>query len=399
MTQFALNFSPASSASVDSGHAPAPALAAPVKVPRSIGVETSGEKASLAPAAPSFDMVGFDIGWDYARYRLAPPADHFHAGHPVRQGWQAAQMALGVRTLQPSLAVAQWLQLRLQAWMHGRTFESIMVTPRFVCQLQARQCPVTREVLDAAPGVSKRDVSNPGVIVTLYDGAGVAAGNLAMVSARAAQAWHDAPSAFHQTSQQTSQRLLPEEARRLDSLRRMATPMSHAEAMAHPLTLLPPARVRLLNPAHALQVLLTRLLLGGAYARRMADVATLLPAAARRPYALLMNTLLARRLAPGWSASASSVRHALEDAWSHPLVLQRWAPFVQTLSRTQCERVVQRAIQRGWAGSGVRWLPEDQATDGWELPTAGRTHAASLAQTSQTSQTSHVPASPYQAQS
>ena len=204
-------------------------------------------------------------------------------------------------------------------------------------------------------------------------------------SARAAQAWHDAPSAFHQTSQ----RLLPEEARRLESLRRMATPMSHAEAMAHPLTLLPPARVRLLNPAHALQVLLTRLLLGGAYARRMADVATLLPAAARRPYALLMNTLLARRLAPGWSASASSVRHALEDAWSHPLVLQRWAPFVQTLSRTQCERVVQRAIQRGWAGSGVRWLPEDQATDGWELPTAGRTHAASLAQTSQTSQTSH----------
>ena len=388
MTQFALNFS---TASMDSGHVPPPALAAPVKVPRSIGVETSGDKAALAPAAPSFDMVGFDIGWDYARYRLAPPADHFHAGHPVRQGWQAAQMALGVRTLQPSLAVAQWLQLRLQAWMHGRTFESIMVTPRFVCQLQARQCPVTREVLDAAPGVSKRDVSNPGVIVTLYDGAGVAAGNLAMVSARAAQAWHDA--------QQTSQRLLPEEARRLDSLRRMATPMSHAEAMAHPLTLLPPARVRLLNPAHALQVLLTRLLLGHAYARRMADVATLLPAAARRPYALLMNTLLARRLAPGWSASASSVRHALEDAWSHPLVLQRWAPFVQTLSRTQCERVVQRAIQRGWAGSGVRWLPEDQATDGWELPTAGRTHAASMSQTPQTFQTSPVPALPYQAQS
>lgn len=352
-------------------------------------------------------MVGFDIGWDYARYRLAPPADHFHAPHPVRQGWQAAQMALGVRTLQPSLAVSQWLQLRLQAWMHGRTFESFMVTPRFISQLQVQQCPVTREMLDATIGVSKRDVSNPGVIVTLYDGAGVAAGNLAMVSARAAQAWHDA----HHTSQQTSQWLLAEEARRLDSLRRMATPMSHAEAMAHPLTLLPPARVRLLNPAHALQVLLTRLLLGHAYARRMADVATLLPAAARRPYALLMNTLLARRLAPGWSACALSVRHALEDAWSHPLVLQRWAPFVQTLSRAQCERVVQRAIQRGWAGSGVRWLPEDQATDGWELPTAGRiqaapvsdashaSHASHVPHASQTFRTSHIPVPPYQAQS
>lgn len=55
------------------------------------------------------DAAGFDIGWDYARYRTLPPAQHLHAGHPVRQGWQAGRAVFGHRTLRPTPAVRQWL--------------------------------------------------------------------------------------------------------------------------------------------------------------------------------------------------------------------------------------------------------------------------------------------------
>ena len=49
--------------------------------------------------ATDADRTGFEIGWDHAHYRLVPPADHLHAGHPVRQGWEAGQAVFGLRTL------------------------------------------------------------------------------------------------------------------------------------------------------------------------------------------------------------------------------------------------------------------------------------------------------------
>jgi hypothetical protein len=267
--------------------------------------------------------------------------------------------------------VAQWLQLRLQAWLRGRVFEEVMVTPRFLAQLAVAQCPVTREALVGAQA---------GVIVTLCDRAGVAAGHLAMLSRRAAtvleggslERAHAHPDPHPDPHPDSSAGLSAEQMRRLQSLRQLVTPMSHAQACAAPLTVLPPARVRLLNPVHALQTVLTRLFLGGAYARRMADLGACLPARARRPYALLMSTLLARRLDAGVAADPIQVRHALEDAWSHPLVLRRWAPFAQSLSRADCDRLVQKAVQRGWAGPSMRWLDEAQATEGWSLQTQGQ---------------------------
>ena len=46
------------------------------------------------------DRTAFEIGWDHARHRLLPPADHLHAGNPVRQGWEAGQAVFGTRTRQ-----------------------------------------------------------------------------------------------------------------------------------------------------------------------------------------------------------------------------------------------------------------------------------------------------------
>lgn len=351
MTQIALNFSDALIEHPPTLSPPRVSLSTPMATP------VIDRQWPSAARAPSWDPVGFEIGWDYARHRLTPSPDHLHPGHPVRQGWQAGCATFGTRTLRPTRHVAQWLQLRLQAWLRGRVFEEVMVTPHFLAQLDVAQCPVTREGLVG---------TQEGVIVTLCDHAGVAAGHLAMVSRRAAAALEGDPHA----------NLSADAMRRLQSLRQLVTPMSHAQACASPLTVLPPARVRLLNPVHALQTVLTRLFLGGAYARRMADLGACLPARARRPYALLMSTLLARRLDVGAASDPVQVRQALEDAWAHPGVLRRWAPLAQSLSRADCDRLVQKAVQRGWAGAAVRWLDEAQATEGWSLQTQGQRQGA-----------------------
>jgi len=155
-------------------------------------------------------------------------------------------------------------------------------------------------------------------------------------------------------------------ARRAADLRALVTPMPHGQASARPLAVLPPARVRVLNPAHELQALLATLFAGGAYARRMSALGTLMPdAAARRAYCALMSTLLARRLESEWAVGREQVRELLEDAWLHPMVQRRWAELMQQLTPAQCARVVRRALERGLAAGRARWLEPERAVEGW----------------------------------
>ena len=166
---------------------------------------------------------------------------------------------------------------------------------------------------------------------------------------------------------------------RLAGLLSLATPAPHARLAAQPLTLLPPNRVRLLNPVQALQTLLTLLFTGGAYGRRLADLAALMPnPSARRRLALFMSTLLARRLTVGWSAERDRVRVTLEDAWSHPVVRRRWEALAEVLTRADCERVVRLATQRGVASACLRWLDDTVATEGWALDCQGQADAPAL---------------------
>lgn len=345
------------------------------------------------PAA-GFDATGFAIGWDHARHGLTPPPDHLHDGHPVRQGWQAGRAALGVRALRPSRQVRQWLGLRLAAWLRGRAFEDVMVTPRFLAQIDVARCPVTRETLSQTEGSPTEAVP-----LALFEGAGCAAGNLAVVSRRAAEARGTLTAAEARAvalrleglagpgtpaapatgaTAATELGLDAAQWRRLAALLSLSTPTPHAQAAALPLAVLPPNRVRLLNPVQAVQAMLTLLLVGLAYARRMTDLAALLPQGARRPCFLFMNTLLARRLAAGWSADRDTVRAALEDAWRHPVVRQRWAQLAATLSAADCERVARLAAQRGLTGAAWRWHDEAEATDGWALETGGLAQAPAV---------------------
>ena len=324
--------------------------------------------------AIAFDTIGFEIGWDHAHHRLVPPVAHLHAGSPVRQGWQAGRALFGTRTLRVTRHVRKWLQLRLNAWVRGRAFEGLAVTPHFLAQIDVAECPVTREPLAHATGTPS-DAS----VDRVNNDAGYAVGNLAVMSvranaAKADHAWHDALAVVREIEAHGRTELDGLDAAawsRLAVLMSFVTPLAHAQVACLPLLVLPPNRLRLLNPAQALQTLLTLQFTRPGAARRVAELAGVVPPAARDAFQVFMHTLLARRLAAGPAAEGPPLRRAMEDAWLHPLVNRRWQRLALQLSEAECERLVQYAGRRGLAAEGWRWLPRDAATEGWALESRG----------------------------
>jgi hypothetical protein len=366
---------------------------------------------------------GFEIGWDHAHYRLTPPAEHLHAGNPVHQGWAAGRAAFGARTLRPTRHVRRSLFLRLQAWLRGESFEPLVVNPRYLALIEPERCPVTGEPLTFAEpfGVSRApDVPADGVaesategasegaaditqasdtdakttttpalpaaaplptdavVMRLRPGAEWEAGQLVTVSRRVAQACGQADLAAVRA---VRQRLMQDKAdpapshgagavqnpgglnagqwQRLEALLSLAQPQPHARVASLPLVLLPPPRLQLVNPAQALQALLTRLFCGPAYARRLTDIGALMPhAEVRRTYFLFMHALLARRMAAGVQTERAAVRSAMEACWTHPLIQRRWEQLVLRLTCADCERIVRLAVQRGLAGPGWRFAAD-----------------------------------------
>jgi hypothetical protein len=147
-----------------------------------------------------------------------------------------------------------------------------------------------------------------------------------------------------------------------------ATPLPHAQAALLPLRVLPPNRVRVINPVQALQVVLTQQFSQAGYARRLLGLAALMPSSdARQAFQIFMHTLLARRLAVGPSPTPMALRRALEDTWADALVNRRWQRLATRLTAADCELLLQRAGQRHWVVGGSRWVSNETATDGWAL--------------------------------
>jgi hypothetical protein len=327
----------------------------------------------LAPATFDTDP-GFEIGWDHAHHRLVPPAEHLLQGHPVRQGWEAGQAVFGTRTLPATRHVRKWLQLRLNAWLRGKVFEGVQVTPHFLRMIDVAICPITGEPLTQGTG-GPSDAS----VDRVNNEAGYAAGNLVVMSKRANQAksaygWRDCAGFAAQID---AGRLGPIDGltapqwARLAALASLCTPLSHAEAACMPLLVLPPNRLRVINPVQALQVVLTLRFTRPDRMPRVDQVASLFPDAVRPALHAFMVTLLARRLAAGPGADAAELRRAMEAAWASPLVLKRWQRLALRLNAPLCEQLVAQAVSRGLAVSELRCLSLAQATDGWALDSGG----------------------------
>lgn len=331
------------------------------------------EVDTQAASSAGFDGIGFQIGWDHAHHRLTPPLAHLHASSPVRQGWSAGRAVFGARTLAAGLHVRRWLTLRLQAWQHGQAVEDVQVTPHLLARLAGAECPVMRQPLaqdDAAQ-------ANTTVVMRLNPAAAYAAGNLVLVDAAVDRAREGADC---QTMLTHAQRVAdhPPQAcvrgldvrawQRLAVLTSFATPLPHGLVATLPLVVLPPRRVRVINPAQALQVVLTLQFAQAGYARRLLTWAALMPdSEARQAFQIFMHTLLARRLAVGQALDGATLRRAMEDSWLDPLVQRRWQRLALWLTPEACERLLQRAHRRGLCVGGGRWISDAAATEGWQI--------------------------------
>jgi hypothetical protein len=338
--------------------------------------------ADTLPAVRPLDPqagLGFEIGWDYAHYRLTPPPEALADGHPVHQGWRAGAATFGQRTLKPTPQVRKWLQLRLSAWRRGRAFEGTQVTPNFLGQIDVTLCPVTRVTLTHASGAGS-DAS----VDRVCNRAGYAAGNLAVMSTRANQAkadlsCRDALEVVRQleaSGLDTLDGLDALQWSRLAVLMSFVTPLAHAQAACLPLLVLPPNRLRLLNAVQALQAVVTLAFTETQAVPRLRELTSHVPAAARHDFQVFVLTLQARRLAIGMRSTGSELRHALEDLWRDAAVNRRWQRFTLQLGEADAERLVRTAGRRGLGGKGWQWLPRAAATEGWALDSDGRVAAA-----------------------
>ena len=275
----------------------------------------------------------------------------------------------------PTRSVRKWLQLRLHAWLRGRSVELVQVTPHYLQQLDVSHCPITRVELSSAT-LENTDAS----IDRVRNDAGYAAGNLAVMStkanhAKAAYGFRDALQFVKQIEAGALGGIAGLSAAqwsRVAVLCSFVEPLPHDEACRLPLLVLPPNRLRLFNPVQALQALATRLLVGEGFAQRASRLEALLPGdTAQRAFRRFVHALLPRVLTAGKSPDAQALRWALEDAWHDPLVMARWHRFALLLTPEQCERVVQRAAARGIAPVRLLATPEPLATEGWALDDFG----------------------------
>jgi hypothetical protein len=329
------------------------------------------------------EHVGFELGWDYAHYRVGPPAPYAQEPSPLRNGLLAGQAAFGSRTLAATRQVRKWLQLRLHAWLRGRSVELVQVTPNYLRQIDMSHCPITRAALSSAT-LASSDAS----VDRVRNDAGYAAGNLAVMSTKANHA--KAASGFRDALgfvQQIEAEHLPglggltaEQWSRVAVLCSFVEPLPHDEACALPLLVLPPNRLRLFNPAQALQAFVSQQLLKPGWSQRLGRFEGLLPGkAVRRDFKSFFMTLLPRVIEGGRAGSALQARWAIEDAWRTALVQQRWTRFARQLSAAQCESLLVRASARQLGATVLVPLTDAGATDGWNLATRGYVaHAADV---------------------
>ena len=342
-------------------------------------------------APTALESIGFELGWDYAHYRVRPPAPYGTEPSALRDGLLAGQAAFGARTLRATRHVRKWLQLRLHAWLRGRSVELIQVTPNYLQQIDVSHCPITRVALSSAT-LEMSDAS----IDRVRNDAGYAAGNLAVMSTRANHAKGScgfrealgfaqcngeqgltgaAGHELHGLTPVTGHELhglTPVEWSRVAVLCSFVEPLAHLEACALPLLVLPPNRLRLFNPVQALQAFVSRQLLEPGWSQRVSRFEDLLPGKAlRRDFKSFFMALLPRVLEAGRGSEARPARWAIEDAWRCALVCQRWERFARQLGAAQCEALLQRAAARRLATCRIQPLTGASATDGWNLATRG----------------------------
>jgi hypothetical protein len=122
------------------------------------------------------EKIGFELGWDYARFLGWHPPDeknkHFLGGFSTARSRTSSPSHLDRYT-------RKWLQLRYGAWKRNRVFDA-NVTPEFIQQIDRPMCPILGTPLTHSTG-EPTDWS----VDRLNNAGGYAVGNLAVMSTEA----------------------------------------------------------------------------------------------------------------------------------------------------------------------------------------------------------------------
>lgn len=306
------------------------------------------------------DPVAHRLGADHARHGIPLPAGHLHEGSPLFAGWQ--QAARRRQGQDPAPGVRVWLQLRLQAWEQGLSFEEQLLTPHYLRQLDGSHCPVSREPLHDEQGHPQQRCW-----VRLRQDAGFAAGHLAVLGRTAAQALQGRSlEQLMACCRQAQQTLEPLEGLRAADWGRLLALVAYVTPDANSATrlqaALPTNRLRLLNPVQALQAWVTRQLATGGWSQRLQALHDALPGVPARQAATRLTVALAPHalLIPG---TPLEQRAALEDLWLDGRVQRRWFALVEQLSPLTLERLLrQLPPPPGWA---VERHGAQAAVEGW----------------------------------
>jgi len=342
MTQAAFNFAPNGKWSDRSGLRVEPRLV--TGKPAQAG--TNSIRTATRPASEV--DPGDAIGFEYARYGMVPTAPCLWPGHPIREGWERGRRLVGRRTRPATLAVTRWLALRLAAWQRGQAFDDHQITPQVLRSLEvATCCPVTGRALQQDAEVVAVDLAR-----------GWVAGNLALMSPGMAERWKGidwemakAALVRAQAAPETLVEGLPlRQWRRIVALKSLATPLPHDEAARIPLHVLPPNRLRLVNPIQELQAVLTLQLAVPGWGQRARGIAESMPLALRNEFNLFFNSLLAQALRQGHGSANVGMRDALATAWGDAVVMRRWARFTALVDAELAETLVERLTREPMPG-------------------------------------------------
>ncbi|MET0382451.1 MAG: hypothetical protein ABW032_03415 [Burkholderiaceae bacterium] len=315
------------------------------RLPRAASAERPGRRA--AAAAESAEP-GDALGFEYARYGLVPPAPCLWPGHPIREGWERGRGLFGRRTRAATLAVTRWLALRLTAWERGEAFDDHEITPQLLRSLEvATLCPVTGRALQ-----------DDAMVVPVDAARGWRAGNLALMSPAFGARWvgidwemaKDALARAESAPQEPIDGIALRQWRRVVALKSLATPLPHAEAARIPLHVLPPNRLRLVNPIQELQAVLTLQLSVPGWGQRAGGIAESMPASLRNEFNLFFNSLLAQALRQGHGARHAEMRGALAAAWGDAVVQRRWERFARLVDAALAETLVERLAREPMPG-------------------------------------------------
>ena len=279
---------------------------------------------------------------------MVPPAPCLWPGHPIREGWERGRRAMARRTRPATLAVTRWLALRLAAWQRGDAFDDHQITPQVLRSLEvATHCPITGRALQ-----------NDACVVPVDLRRGWVAGNLVLVSPQIAERWmtidwelaKDALARAEAEPETQVEGLPLRHWRRVVALKSLATPLPHDEAGRLPLHVLPPNRIRLVNPIQELQAVLTLQLAVPGWGQRARSLAESFPEALRTEFNLFFNSLLAQALRQGHGDMKPEMRDALAAAWGNEVVMRRWLRVTALVDAALAETLVERLTREPMPG-------------------------------------------------